>query len=289
MTTTATTIQRRVVEVHDPVVVNRTAVHLAKEAIKPGLWEAHDPFLLMMEDRFGQGAFGLHPHRGIETITYIIEGRLEHNDNRGGEGMLGARDVQLMTAGGGIIHNEVPPVGETVHLLQLWLNMPASAKLSEPRYQDLHHGEMPQVDLDGAEITVYSGTSNGVSADTLNHVPLTLVEVDLEPGATVVQDLPGSYNGFVHVIGGQGDVGADRTTGAEGQTLWLDRTDTTRVTTITITAETAMRVLIAAGEPLHEPVVAAGPFVMNTEQQIAEAYADFRAGRFNPLDKAGLR
>lgn len=279
---TTTAIQHRVVDVHDPVVVNQTPVHVAKEAIKPGLWEAHDPFLLMMEDRFGQGAFGLHPHRGIETITYIIEGRLKHNDNRGGGGVLGARDVQLMTAAKGIIHNEVPPAGETVHLLQLWLNMPASAKLSEPRYQDLHHGEMPQVHLAGAEITVYSGTSQGVSSDTLNHVPFTLVEVDLEPGATVVQDLPRSYNGFAHVIVGQGRIGADRTSGSEGQTLWLDRTDTTGLATITITAETAMRVLIAAGEPLHEPVVAAGPFVMNTEAQIAEAYADFRAGRFNP-------
>lgn len=280
--TTATATERRVVEVHDPVVVKQTPVHVAKEAIAPGLWEAHDPFLLMMDDRFGQGAFGLHPHRGIETITYIIGGRLEHNDNRGGGGVLGARDVQLMTAASGIIHNEVPPAGETVHLLQLWLNMPAATKLSEPRYQDLHYADMPRVRLDGTEITVYSGSSHGLAAPTLNHVPFTLVEVELEPGATVAQDLPGSYNGFVHVIAGRGSIGVDLVSGSAGQTLWLDRPDTAEATTVTITAQTAMRVLVGAGEPLGEPVVAAGPFVMNTEEQIAEAYADFKAGRFNP-------
>jgi quercetin 2,3-dioxygenase len=280
--TTTTTAERRIIDVHAPVVVNETPVHVAKEAIKSGLWAAHDPFLLMMDDQFGQGAFGLHPHRGIETITYIIDGRLEHNDNRGGGGMLGARDVQLMTAAKGIIHNEVPPAGETVHSLQLWLNMPAAVKLSEPRYQDLHHAEMPQVHTTGATVTVYSGSSHGVRVDTLNHVPFTLVEIDLEAGASAVQDLPGSYNGFVHIIHGQGQVGADRTSASEGQTLWLDRTDTAGDTTITITADTSMRVLVAAGEPLHEPVVAAGPFVMNTDQQIADAYADYKAGRFNP-------
>jgi redox-sensitive bicupin YhaK (pirin superfamily) len=264
------------------MLVQDTPIHRASEAIAPGLWAKHDPFLLMMEDRFEVGAFGWHPHRGIETITYVIDGNLEHHDNRGGGGVLGARDIQLMTAGRGIIHVEQPPESQSVHLLQLWLNMPAAEKMSEPRYQDLRAVEMPRRVEPGAQITVYSGVSGSQSAHTLNHVPFTLVEVDLTAGSSVVQSLPGSYNGFVHVIHGEGHFGADATAGTTGQTLWLDRPEGASDTTVTISAVSDLRVLIAAGEPLGEPVAAAGPFVMNTQEQLRQAFADYQAGRFDP-------
>lgn len=274
--------ERRIARVHDATLVNETPIHRAREAVTPGLWVEHDPFLLMMEDRFQAGAFGWHPHRGIETITYVIDGHLEHHDNRGGGGVLGPRDVQLMTAARGILHVEEPPKDETVYLLQLWLNMPAAEKMSEPRYQDLRAVEMPRRVEPGVEVTIYSGSSNGLRADTVNHVPLTLVEVDLAPGVSVVQDLPGSYNGFVHVIHGEGRFGADATAGSAGQTLWLERVTSAEDSTVAVTAETPLRVLIAAGLPLNEPVVARGPFVMNTTEQIDQAYADYQAGYFNP-------
>jgi redox-sensitive bicupin YhaK (pirin superfamily) len=114
-----------------------------------------------------------------------------------------------------------------------------------------------------------------------NHAPLTLVEIDLKPGTTVVQDLPGSYNGFVHVIQGEGRFGTDHLTGRESQTLWLDSADPAAPSALAVTADTALRVLVAAGEPLHAPVAARGPFVMNTLAEIEQAYADLAAGRFD--------
>jgi redox-sensitive bicupin YhaK (pirin superfamily) len=169
-----------------------------------------------------------------------------------------------------------------VHTFQLWVNMPAAAKFAEPRYQDLRHDEMPAVHLDGVDITVYSGSSHGSRANTRNHTPFTYVEIDLSAGASVTERLPDSYNGFVHVVRGKGRIGADETLAKEAQTLWLERSEAATDTTITITAETAMRVLVVAGKPLGEPVVTGGPFVMNTAEQITEAYADYRAGRFGP-------
>ena len=280
ITTTAT--ERQIIAVHDATLVKDSANHLAREVIPPGHWERHDPFLLMMEDTFGVGAFGMHPHRGIETITYVIEGHLAHSDNRGNAGLLGPGDIQFMTAGSGIIHLEEPPAGEQVFLLQLWLNLPAAAKMTEPRYQDLCGADMPRRIEDGAELRVFSGSSGGVTASTLNKVPVTIVEARLEAGASVQQELRGSYNGFVHVIEGEGKFGADAVAGHPGQTLWVDRLEADTPTALTLTARTDLRVLVAAGEPLHEPVAAAGPFVMNNEAQLREAYADYQAGRFDP-------
>jgi redox-sensitive bicupin YhaK (pirin superfamily) len=235
----------------------------------------------MMEDTFGVGAFGMHPHRGIETITYVIEGHLAHSDNRGNAGVLGPGDIQFMTAGRGIIHLEEPPAKEQVFLLQLWLNLPAEAKMTEPRYQDLRGADMPRRIEDGAELRVFSGVSGGVTASTFNHVPVTIVEARLEAGASVQQDLPGSYNGFVHVLEGEGTFGADAVAGHPGQTLWVDRLEADVPTKLTLTANSDLRVLLAVGRPLHEPVAAAGPFVMNTEAQLRQAYADYQAGRFD--------
>ncbi|RDD70858.1 pirin family protein [Paracoccus versutus] len=271
---------RRVVDVHDARVFKDTPSHLAKVVIEPNAWAEHDPFLIMAEDRFGGGAFDLHPHRGIETITYVIDGRLDHQDNRGNTGSLGPRDVQLMTAGRGIIHNEVPPEGTMVHTLQLWLNLPATQKLTEPRYQDLLHAAMPRISRNGAVVTVYSGSFDGTMANTLNHTPFTLLEMDAPAESHIDVPLPGSYNGFVHVIDGEGEVGVDGTSAKPGQTLWLERTEAGIDTSVRISTQTHLRVLVAAGEPLRETVVARGPFVMNTAEQIKEAYADLRAGCF---------
>ncbi|QYB00682.1 pirin family protein (plasmid) [Rhodococcus sp. USK10] len=175
-------IARRIAHVDDPALIKDSPQHVARAMIPAGNWVRHDPFLLMMEDDFGIGAFGMHPHRGIETITYVIEGALTHSDNRGNCGVLGSGDVQFMTAGSG----------------------------------------------------------------------------------------------------GNGEFGATHTSGRAGQTLWLDRPTSGDDTELSVTAVTDLRVLLGAGEPLHEPVVAGGPFVMNTEAQIRQAFLDYRAGRFAP-------
>jgi redox-sensitive bicupin YhaK (pirin superfamily) len=169
--------------------------------IPPGNWEAADPFLLMAEDFFHTPeGFPDHPHRGIETVTFVLGGELRHADNRGNSGVLGAMDVQWMTAGGGIIHAELPHQESTVHSLQLWLNMPSDRKLIEPGYQDLHGAEGVIASDDGVSVRVLSGSVDGVEASTVNVVPVLYLEVTMEAGKRITLPVPAAYNGFVHVI-----------------------------------------------------------------------------------------
>lgn len=252
------------------------------QVLEPGHWKEFDPFLFMAEDWFQQGTFDFHPHRGIETVTFVIEGKLKHEDNHGGYGVLEPGDVQWMTAGRGIIHSEDPLPGETVHSLQLWVNLPQARKMTEPRYQDLRSAEVPVRHEERAFVRVFSGSSGDVTAKTLNYVPVTYVELVLEAGATVTQDLPGGYNGFIYVLEGTGYFGVDETRGEQSQVLWLGSADGATDSEITIRADKPLRAILAAGQPLGEPVVAYGPFVMNSEEEIRQAFQDYHAGKFGP-------
>lgn len=254
--------------------------HKAGLVIEPGNWEEYDPFLLMAEDFFQRGTFGMHPHRGIETVTYVIDGKLEHLDNKSGKGELLPGDVQWMTAGKGIIHSEEPAVGETVHSLQLWVNLPSDKKMTEPRYQNLRSQDMPTRTEDGALVRIFSGSSEGVAAETKNHVPVTMVEMILEPGSTFTQDLPGDYNGFLYILEGRGTFGSENTEGEKGQVLWLERGIGKDKSEVKVHAIEKLHVILYAGQPVKEKVVARGPFVMNTEEEIVQAYKDFREGKF---------
>ena len=248
-----------------------------------GDFAATDPFLALMEDWFPRGVFGKHPHRGIETVTYVLEGRIDHYDNQGHEGAILPGDAQWMTAGRGLIHNEIPAEGDTVHSLQLWVNLPAADKMTAPRYQDLVAKDMPARREPGVEIRVFSGASGGVTAPTKNYVPVTMVEIRLDPHASVRQDLPADYNAVVVVLEGAGAIGAEERSVAAGDVAWLMRVDDAGPSEVTIrSSETPLRALLYAGRPLRQPVVARGPFVMNTQAEIEQAYADYRAGRFGP-------
>lgn len=257
-----------------------STVHTAAPVLEFGRWEESDPFLGLMEDWFERGAFGEHPHRGQETVTYVIDGTLEHYDNHSGGGVLHAGDVQWMTAGRGVIHVEQPAEGSRVHSLQLWVNLPQRSKMTEPGYQNLRHQDMPVREAQGVLIRVFSGSSGGVSASTRNHVPVTMIEMLVQPGATAVQDLPGTYNGFIYVLEGRGGFGSGDTAGVAGQVLWLGPADPARESSVTVRAESALRVLLYAGEPLREPVAAGGPFVMNTQEEVRQAFLDYRSGKF---------
>lgn len=248
--------------------------------LEPGRWEEFDPFLMMAEDWFQRGTFDDHPHRGIETVTFVLEGHLEHRDNHGGKGLLGPGDVQWMTAGRGIVHAEEPVPGETVHSLQLWLNLPRARKMAEPRYQDLSGDQVPVRRADRALVRVFSGSSGNVAANTLNHTPVTAVELVIDAGGSATQDLPGSYNGFLYVLEGSGVFGAEETRAEQGQVLWLGSANGAPQSDISIRAERPLRALLIAGEPLREPVAAYGPFVMNTMEEIKQAFADYQAGKF---------
>lgn len=274
------TVQRRIRCIKTVQITTNSPIHKSGPILEPGNWQEHDPFLFLMEDIFQRGTFDFHPHRGIETVTYVIYGQLEHFDNKAGHGTLGPGDVQWMTAGRGVIHKEDPAPGSTVHSLQLWINLPSTKKMTEPRYQNLKSEEMPVRQEKGAVIRVFSGSSQGVKASTLNHVPVTMVEMTLEPGASVVQDLPGSYNGFLYILEGSGKFGVDGTEGKNGQALFLSRHDKEEESELIVSANEKLRVLLYAGEPVNEPIVAYGPFVMNTTEEIHQAIRDYQEGKF---------
>ena len=188
-----------------------------------------------------------------------------------------------MTAGSGLIHNEVPAEGDTVHSLQLWVNLPAANKMTEPRYQDLAGAKVPVRRESGAEVRVFSGASGDVVAPTMNYVPVTMVELRLEPGASVRQGLPTDYNAVVVLLEGEGRVGEASTAVTAGDVAWLTHGEGDRASEVVLAASGGpLRALFYAGRPLHEPVVSRGPFVMNTEAEIEQAYADYRDGKFGP-------
>ena len=248
-----------------------------------GDYAATDPFLALMEDWFPRGVFGKHPHRGIETVTYVLDGQIDHYDNQGNAGTILPGDAQWMTAGRGLIHNEIPAEGVVAHSLQLWVNLPAADKMTAPSYQDLVGAAAPKRREPGVEVRVFSGESGGVIAHTKNHVPVTMIEIRLDPNAHVVQDLPADFNAVIVVLDGEGVAGADGKSIVAGDVAWLTRRDHTDPSTVTIAAgKKPLRTLLYAGRPLRESVVADGPFVMNTRAEIEQAYADYRAGRFGP-------
>lgn len=274
-------IQRDVSSVQTVQYRQNSPTHKAGLILEPGHWEAFDPFLLMAEDWFERGTFGQHPHRGIETVTYVIDGRLEHYDNHGGRSELLPGDVQWMTAGRGVIHSEEPARGETVHTLQLWVNLPSQKKMAEPRYQNLRGADMPIRQEEGATIRIFSGSSKGITAETKNHVPVTMVELTLDAGAIVSLDLPGDYNGFIYVLNGRGFFGHSQKEAGQSQVVWLGLEAAGQDSELIVRATEPLKAILYAGKPLREPVVARGPFVMNTEEQIRQAYLDYQAGKFN--------
>lgn len=273
--------KREIAAVRNVHLHEHSRIHSAGPVIEHGNWEKYDPFLLLMEDKFQKGAFDIHPHRGIETVTYVIDGAIEHYDSHSGEGgVLGPGDVQWMTAGSGVVHNEVPSEGITAHSLQLWINLPREKKMTAPRYQNLKGNEVPVREEEGAVIRIFSGSSKDVGSPTLNHVPVTMVEARMEAGASVSQDLPGSYKGIIYIIEGSGVFGENEVRASKGQVLELGNGGDIETGGINFTAEESLRFLLYAGEPVKEPVVARGPFVMNTEEEIRVAYQEYMQGTF---------
>jgi quercetin 2,3-dioxygenase len=261
--------------------------------IQPANWADYDPFLVLVEDWMREpGGFPDHPHRGIETVTLVLDGELRHADNRGNSGVLGADDVQWMTAGKGIIHAELPNQDKRSHTLQLWLNLPAAKKMVESAYQDLLAAKALRVHEGGASIRLLSGTVEGVEAPAQTQTPVQYLDLRLATGSRIDLPIPASHNGFVLVVEGEVKVGPEPVTGTAGQVLWLDypraaRLDT-RVDTLRIAADAPARLLVVTGEPIGERVVAYGPFVMNTEAEIRQAYLDFHAGKFGGPTPAAL-
>jgi quercetin 2,3-dioxygenase len=243
-----------------------------------------DPFLML--DEFGSdkgadyiGGFPDHPHRGFETVTYMLAGRMRHGDNQGNVGLLRPGSVQWMTAGRGIIHSEMPEQEEGLMAgFQLWVNLPAKDKMQKPRYQDIDPEKVPVVERkDGTRVKVLVGSFEGVSGP-VNNVATdpTYLDIDLPAGNAVTVPLPEEHNAFAYVFEGTAFVGSENARIERGQlaVLGLGSQVTVRG------GEKGGRLILVAGRPLREPVAKYGPFVMNTPEQIHEAIADYQAGRF---------
>jgi len=253
--------------------------------LMPGQWERYDPFLLCAEDWFHRpGGFEAHPHRGFETVTLVLDGQLEHADSRGNRGVLGPGEVQWMTAGSGVIDSELPHGSSRVHSLQLWLNLPPAEKMTEPNYQDLRASAIPVHRAAGVLTRVISGAQAGLSGPARNHVSTLVLEVRAEAGATCAIEVPGGYNGFVYLLAGEGRFGAAATRASDGQVVWMAPAEENA--RFAVLAETALQLFVAAAPPIRAPVVAQGPFVMNTQEQLLEAVRDYRDGKFGNIPVA---
>ena len=257
-----------------------------------------DPFVHM--DQMGEVEYApgepkgtsWHPHRGFETVTYIIDGIFDHQDSEGGGGTITDGDTQWMTAGSGLLHIEAPPEhlvmsGGLFHGVQLWVNLPAAKKFADPRYQDIRGREASLLSSHdgGALLRVIAGEIAGYRGPGVTHTPITLLHATVSPGAELTLPWNPSFNALAYVLAGHGTVGADRRPVHTGHTAVFGDGDT-----ITFTADQQqdghtpnLELFLLGGEPIREPVAAYGPFVMNTRQQIIEAMEDYQAGRLGVI------
>lgn len=233
-----------------------------------------------------------HPHRGFETVTYMMEGVLAHQDSTGGGGVIRDGATQWMTAGKGILHIETPPhdvvaAGGWFHGLQLWVNLPREQKWVDPRYQDLEARAVTLLASDdaGALLRVVAGEVGEHRGPGATHTPMTMVHVSVEPGARVSMPWPSSYNALLYVLGGEGTVGSERRPVETGRLTVFGRGDaiTFEAAPKQDTRTATFEVLLLGGEPIREAVAWYGPFVMNTKAEIQQAFDDFEAGRLGTI------
>jgi redox-sensitive bicupin YhaK (pirin superfamily) len=253
-----------------------------------------DPFLLIDEmgpvDYAPGEAVGApdHPHRGFETVTYLLEGEFEHEDSAGHRGALKPGDVQWMTAGAGIVHSEMPSRdirarGGRVHGFQIWVNLPARLKMTQPRYQELSNAKIPKAATpDGlARVSVVAGEALGVHAAIETQTPIVYQDWTLDPGADVSVALGPDQQAMVYVFEGAVRVGDEGREVRDGQLAVLGAGDSVRLRA----AQGSGRLLLLAGVPLREPVARYGPFVMNSEQEIIAAVRDFQSGKMGEITR----
>ncbi|KAI9272517.1 RmlC-like cupin domain-containing protein [Sporodiniella umbellata] len=237
-----------------------------------------DPFLMLDEfDVRAPGGFPDHPHRGFETVTYMLDGEFLHEDFNGRKGHLRPGDLQWMSAARGIVHAEIPANNQRAHGLQLWVNLSSKHKLSEPNYQEFPSEKVTSVTPeDGITIKVIAGESYGVKSPVMTRTPTMFIDVKLKKGKTMEQSIPENYVGFIYTISGTALYGSDKHRSEAHHTLVLSNGGNT------ITIESLSddcHFVVIGGEPINEPIVQHGPFVMNTKEEIYQAFNDYQKGK----------
>ncbi len=281
---------REIDKIIEPQLVIEGAGVLLRRSIAPNRTNLYDPFLLFDHFAFNNpiegpiSGFPMHPHRGIETVTYMLEGSVHHRDSLGNAGLIGPGDVQWMTSGRGIMHEEMPrrsPQGN-VFGFQLWVNLPAARKMDSPRYQEVNAAAIPLAEMGDAGVRVVAGEVNGVRGPVTEIAAKPLyMDVRLKPGALFTQPVPRGHTAVAYVYQGQGSFGSS----ANGKN---EPVEAVRMVVFgdgdAVEARAAqdapMHFMLMAGKPFKEPIVPYGPFVMNTMQEIQQALADLRNGTF---------
>lgn len=280
--------ERTITDVVTPSLASDGAGVRLKRSIATPTLDHLDPFFLF--DHFGSedandyvAGFPMHPHRGIETITYMLDGSVEHRDSLGNAGVIGAGDVQWMTAGSGILHEEMPKVGpRRLDGFQIWVNLPRQLKMTRPRYQDVAAARIPEVRRpDGARVRVVAGEVDGVAGAVKEiFAGPSYLDVALPAGRTFEQPVPKGHTALVYVFEGEVQVGGAAPARGPAvpspRLLVLGDGDVVRVHA----AGGPARFLLLSAQPLHEPAVRYGPFVMNTQAEIAQALHELRSGTF---------
>ena len=253
-----------------------------------------DPFLLL--DEMGPMDLGPgqakgapdHPHRGFETVTYMLSGEMQHKDSRGHAGRLTPGDVQWMTAGAGVVHSEMPSAeftrtGGRMHGFQLWVNLPKRDKMMKPRYQEIPGSQIPKAtSADGlVSVSVIAGEAMGQKAVIETRTPLIYLHYSIKPGGVATQKVSSTYNTFAYIVDGEGLFGAEREPAKDGQmVLFAQDGDEVRIEN---TGNATLDILLIGGMALNEPIARYGPFVMNTESEIRQAFEDYRLGRMGEI------
>ncbi len=256
----------------------------------------YDPFLLLDEmgpmDVDPGEAKGApdHPHRGFETVTYLLSGSMEHKDSQGHAGKLTPGDVQWMTAGSGVIHSEMPTTemltkGGRMHGFQLWVNLPSTHKMMNPRYQEIPSSNIPlgKSADELACVYVIAGEALGAKAIINTITPISYLHFIIKPGGSVSQKIPANHNAFVYVFSGDGLFGEEKKLGVEGEMIIFKPDGENIIFSVPPENHEEMQVLLLAGQPLNEPVLRYGPFVMNTKEEILEAVSDYQNGKMGVI------
>jgi redox-sensitive bicupin YhaK (pirin superfamily) len=288
---------RTVAEIVNSIETLEGGGFLVRRPFPQASFSEFDPFLLLDEMGPIEVAPGEakgapdHPHRGFETVSYMLAGDLEHKDSRGHAGRLRAGDVQWMTAGAGVVHAEMPSrefarQGGRMHAFQLWVNLPQRDKMTKPRYQEIPNSQIPKAtSADGlVRVSVIAGEAMGEKAVIETRTPIIYLHYRIEPGGAVTQQVPAAYNAFAYVVEGEGLFGADGERAEDGQmVLFAQDGDEVRIEN-PAAAKATLAVLLIAGVPLNEPVARYGPFVMNTHAEIRQAIEDYQQGRMGAID-----
>jgi redox-sensitive bicupin YhaK (pirin superfamily) len=256
--------------------------HTARPVVSGNHFES-DPFIFLMDDfldkKDNEPVGGPHPHAGFETVSLLLEGEIGDAAHK----MKGG-DFQIMTAGSGIVHTETIDKAAKMRLLQLWVNLPKKDRAALPRVQDLPLEHVPSLSGNGVHIKLYSGALAGLTSPVQNHVPMIIADVTIESGVTTIQEIPADFNTFLYVLKGSVKVGSDKKQLNEGQVGWLDLSNEDAISELKLKAgEAGVRFVLYAGKPVREHIVAYGPFIADSSEDIKRLYQEYRQGKMKHI------